>query len=55
MKNLQMELNNLQTNKQARKVQLEPLQDIVVQIIVELEVEKTRMEQAHAKRKKSLK
>jgi peptidoglycan hydrolase CwlO-like protein len=47
MKNLQMELKTAQTNKQARQAQLEPLQEKATQIIAELEVEKTRMEQAH--------
>jgi hypothetical protein len=55
MKTLQTKLKTVQNNKQARQAQLEPLQEKAMQIIVELEEEKTRMAQDHAKSVESLK
>jgi len=44
-----MELKTTQTNKQVMQAQLEPFQQQAEQLIVELEVEKTRLKHAHTK------
>jgi hypothetical protein len=48
MKTLQVELKTTQNKKQARKAQLEPLQEKVAQIIVKMEKEKKIMAWDHA-------
>ena len=47
MKTLQTELKTVQLNKQARQAQLDLLQEKRKKIIVEMEEEKRRMDQAH--------
>jgi hypothetical protein len=46
MKTLQTELKTMQTKKQERQVELEPLQEQATQMIVQLEEEKKSMAQA---------
>jgi hypothetical protein len=48
MKTLQTKLKTSQTNKQEREAQLEPLQEQVALMIVNLEEEKKSMAQAHS-------
>jgi hypothetical protein len=49
MKTLQTELKTMQTQKQERQVELEPLQEQATQMIVQLEEEKTS--RAHAQKR----
>ena len=54
MRTMQTGLKTVQNNKQARKPQLEALQEKETQIIVEIEEQKKRMAQYHAERIESL-
>jgi len=48
MKNMQAELKEIQGERQTRHAHLEPLQEQVENMLVELEIEKGRLEHVHS-------